>query len=35
MGWLFQLIAAQFILTYVFVIILYVIWRISNPGKKY
>jgi hypothetical protein len=34
MAWLFQLIAAQLIFGYVLVCIMYLIWRLTNPGKK-
>jgi hypothetical protein len=35
MAWVFQLIGAQIIFAYILTTVLYVIWRIANPGKKW
>ena len=35
MAWVLNIILAQFVLTMVFTGIFYIIWRLSNPGKKW
>jgi hypothetical protein len=35
MGWLLELIATQLIFAYVIGAILFVIWKVANPGKKW
>jgi hypothetical protein len=35
MSWVFQLIGVQILFAYICAAILFIIWKIANPGKKW